>query len=70
MLLTPAGAQPAFRSEKGFPFGTAPILALKAGRGQGRFADGEESAQALFMLFMTIPTIAETIAPETPPPTS
>jgi hypothetical protein len=27
-------------------------------------------AQALFMLFMTMPTIAETIAPDTPPPTS
>ena len=35
-----------------------------------RFAGDEESGQAAFMLFMTMPTIAETIAPDTPPPTS
>ena len=39
---------------------TKPVHSLVEGR----------SAQALFMLLMTMPTIAETIAPDTPPPTS
>src|ERR1700727_1501910 len=67
MLLTPAAL---WFVEKGRLSGRPAILALKNRAGQQCFAGGEKSAQALFMLFMTMPRIAETIAPDTPPPTS
>ena len=67
MLLTPAAL---WLAEKGRLLGRPAILAIKNRSGQQDFADDEESAQALFMLFMTMPTIADTIAPDTPPPTS
>src|ERR1700727_1899870 len=67
MLLTPAAL---WFVEKGRLSGRPAILALKNRAGQQCFAGGEKGAQALFMLFMIMPTIAETIAPDTPPPTS
>jgi hypothetical protein len=67
MLLTPAAL---WWVEKGRLPGRPALLAINNRRGQQCFAGGEKSAQALFMLFMTMPTIAETIAPDTPPPTS
>jgi hypothetical protein len=65
MLLTPAAL---WLAEKGAPFRTPRNPSDKEPKWTARFR--EESAQALFMLFMTMPTIAETIAPDTPPPTS
>src|SRR6202042_1579139 len=67
MLLTPAAL---WLVEKGRLPGRPAILAINNRSGQQCFAGGEKSAQALFMLFMTMPTIADTIAPDTPPPTS
>src|ERR1700722_4668075 len=67
MLLTPASL---WFVEKGRLPGRPAILAINNRSGQQCFAGGEKSAQALFMLFMTMPTIAETIAPDTPPPPS
>src|ERR1700727_2001860 len=66
MLLTPA----ALWLVKGRLFRAPPILALKNPGWTTVFRWQRKSAQALFMLFMTMPTIAETIAPDTPPPTS
>src|ERR1700733_11145550 len=67
MLLTPAAL---WFVEKGRLPRRPAILAINNRSGQQCFAGGEKSAQALFMLFMTMPTMAETIAPDTPPPTS
>src|ERR1700733_12066379 len=66
MLLTPA----ALWLVKGRLFRAPPILALKNPGWTTVFRWERKSAQALFMLFMTMPTIAETIAPDTPPPTN
>src|ERR1700727_626744 len=63
MLLTPA----ALWLVKGRLFRAPPILALKNPGWTTVFRWQRKSAQALFMLFMTMPTIAETIAPDTPP---
>src|ERR1700722_7479930 len=67
MLLTPAAL---WLVEKGRLPGHPAILALKSPGWTAVFRWRRKSAQALFMLFMTMPTIAETIAPDTPPPTS